>query len=99
LARSLADRHVCHVIITLGGHGMVCAEREGGTWYLPAESVEVHDVCGAGDTVLAAIGAAMLQRESVRDACRFAAVAAGRQVTSVGVATLTANVLHRLIEG
>jgi rfaE bifunctional protein kinase chain/domain len=85
LARSLADRHACHVIITLGSHGMVCAEREGGTWYLPAESVEVRDVCGAGDTVLAGIGVAMLRGESLREACRFASIAAGRQVESVGL--------------
>jgi bifunctional ADP-heptose synthase (sugar kinase/adenylyltransferase) len=85
LARSLADRHGCHVVITLGGHGMVCAEREGGTWYLPAERVEVRDVCGAGDTVLAAIGASMLSGESLREACRYATVAAGRQVVALGI--------------
>jgi D-beta-D-heptose 7-phosphate kinase/D-beta-D-heptose 1-phosphate adenosyltransferase len=85
LARSLADRHDCHVVVTLGVHGMVCAEREGGTWYLPAERVGVRDVCGAGDTVFAAIGAVMVGGESVREACRFAAVAAGRQVESMGI--------------
>jgi D-beta-D-heptose 7-phosphate kinase/D-beta-D-heptose 1-phosphate adenosyltransferase len=85
LARSLADRHACHVVVTLGGHGMVCAEREGGTWYLPAERVEVRDVCGAGDTVLVALGTAMLGGKTVRDACRFASVAAGRQVAQLGI--------------
>jgi D-beta-D-heptose 7-phosphate kinase/D-beta-D-heptose 1-phosphate adenosyltransferase len=85
LVRSQADRHNCHVVITLGGHGMVCAEREGGAWYLPAERVEVRDVCGAGDTVLAAIGAGMVCGESVRDACRFASVAAGWQVGALGI--------------
>jgi bifunctional ADP-heptose synthase (sugar kinase/adenylyltransferase) len=88
LARSLADRHACHVIITLGGHGMVCAERDGGTWYVPAESVEVRDVCGAGDTVLAAVAEAMIGGESVREACRFASEAAGRQVGSMGIASI-----------
>jgi D-beta-D-heptose 7-phosphate kinase/D-beta-D-heptose 1-phosphate adenosyltransferase len=85
LARSLSDRHACHVIITLGDHGMVCAEREGGTWYSPAERVDVRDVCGAGDTVFAAIGAAMVGGQSLCEACRFAAVAAGRQVESMGI--------------
>ena len=56
LARRLADEHRCHVVVTIGRHGMVCAERDGATWYLPAEATEVRDVCGAGDTVLAAIG-------------------------------------------
>jgi len=82
LARSLADKHRCHVVITLGSHGMVCAERESGAWYVPAESVEVRDVCGAGDTVLAAIGAAMLDGDTFREACRFATGAAGRHVAA-----------------
>ena len=63
---------------------MVCAEWEGGTWYLPAEQVEVRDVCGAGDTVLAAIGGAILGGASVREACRFASVLAGAQIEAVG---------------
>lgn len=41
--------------IVARGHGMVAAERGGGTWYLPARDVNVRDVCGAGDTVLAVI--------------------------------------------
>lgn len=86
LARSLADRYACHVVITLGGHGMVCAEREGGTWYLPADSVEVRDVCGAGDTVLSALGTAMLNGAGLRRACRHASIAAGRQIANVGIA-------------
>ena len=71
LARSRADRHECHVVVTLGAQGLVCAEREWGTWYLPADCVEVRDVCGAGDTVLAAIGAAMLRGKSLANSeCR-----------------------------
>lgn len=91
LARFLADRYGCHVVVTLGGHGVVCAVREGATWYLPAERVEVRDVCGAGDTVLAAIGTAMFGGESVREACRFAAVAAGRQVAKLGISIVGVN--------
>jgi D-beta-D-heptose 7-phosphate kinase/D-beta-D-heptose 1-phosphate adenosyltransferase len=44
LARWLADEHGCHVIVTLGGYGMVGAERDGPTWYLPAEPVNARDV-------------------------------------------------------
>lgn len=85
LARSLADKHGCHVVVTLGRHGMVCAEQERATWYLPAEPANVRDVCGAGDTVFAAIGAAMLGGAPLREACRFASVAAGRQVAARGI--------------
>jgi D-beta-D-heptose 7-phosphate kinase/D-beta-D-heptose 1-phosphate adenosyltransferase len=88
LARSLADRHGCHVVVTLGGHGMVCAEQEGGTWYLPAERVEVRHVCGAGDTVLAAIGAAISRGQSLRGACGFASRAASQQIATLGISSM-----------
>ena len=78
------------MVVTYGGHGMVAAERDGDTWYLPAEPTDVRDVCGAGDTVLAAIGAAMLDGNCLRRACRFALVAAGNQVISVGISSATA---------
>ena len=88
LARKLSDAHDCNVVITLGRHGMVCAERNGATWHLSAPRVEVRDVCGAGDTVLAAIGAGILSEPSIRRACGFAAIAAGRQVGQVGVSSV-----------
>ena len=72
LARRLSDDHLCHVIVTLGCHGMVCAERDRAVWYLPAEPTEVRDVCGAGDTVLAAIGVGLLNGNSRRKACWLA---------------------------
>jgi D-beta-D-heptose 7-phosphate kinase/D-beta-D-heptose 1-phosphate adenosyltransferase len=88
LARSLADSHACHVVVTLGGRGLVCAKWEGATWYLSAESVDVRDVCGAGDTVLAAIAAAMLRGKSLREACAFASLAASQQVATLGISSL-----------
>ena len=86
LARQLADEHRCSVVVTHGRHGMVVAEREGGTWYLPAEATELRDVCGAGDTVLATLGAAMLDGSCLRRACWLATRAGGRQVTELGIA-------------
>jgi D-beta-D-heptose 7-phosphate kinase/D-beta-D-heptose 1-phosphate adenosyltransferase len=86
LARRLADEHHCHVVVTIGRHGMVCAERDDATWYLPAKPAEVRDVCGAGDTVLAAIGADMLDGSCLLTACRLAAKAGEHQVGKIGVA-------------
>ncbi len=89
LARKLADAHACDVVITLGRHGMVCAESTGATRHLPATPTEVRDVCGAGDTVFAALAVALTTEMSLRDACRAAMVAAGRQVGAVGVAEVS----------
>jgi hypothetical protein len=60
MERRLADEHRCSVIMTYGRHGMVAAERDGEAWYLPAEGTQVRDVCGAGDTLFAAIAVGLL---------------------------------------
>ena len=88
LARELADSHGCDVVITLGRCGMVCAERTGATWHLPATPTVVRDVCGAGDTVFAALAVAMITGKSQRAACRAAMEAAGNQVASLGIASV-----------
>ncbi len=104
LARRLADEYHCHVVVTIGRHGMVCAERVGATWYLPAEPAEVRDVCGAGDTVLSALGIAFAEEGSLRDAGYLASVAANNQVTTVGIAPtawstlVNTHVGHRVTE-
>lgn len=67
---------------------MVCAERTGATWYLPATLMEVRDVCGAGDAVFAALAAAMITGKSLRAAWQAAMVVAGRQVAYVGIAAV-----------
>ena len=88
LARVLSDAHKCDVVVTLGRFGMVCAERSGTTWHLLAAPTEVRDVCGAGDTVLAALAVALMTGEPLRAACRAAMGAAGRQVGAVGVSVV-----------
>ena len=88
-SRPVQNLFRCHAVVTVGRYEMVCAERDTATWYLPAESTDVRDVCGAGD-VLAAINAGMLAGNSIRQACRFALGAAGQQVARVGISAVTA---------
>jgi len=89
MARRLADEHRCSVVVTYGEHGMVDADREGGSWYLPAKATDVRDVCGAGDTVFAALGTAMLAGMSLFQATRFAVNVAAQQVANVGISAIT----------
>lgn len=89
LARKLSDAYGCDIIITLGRHGMVCAERSGSIWHLPANPTEVRDVCGAGDTVFAALAVGLITQKSLRAACWAAMGAAGRQVAEVGIVAVT----------
>jgi len=85
LAKRLSDTHGCDVVITLGRHGLVCAERSGTAWHLPALPMEVRDVCGAGDTALATLGAAIARGATLREACAFAVRTAAEQVSEVGI--------------
>jgi rfaE bifunctional protein kinase chain/domain len=89
LARILSDVHRCDVVVTVGRHGMVCGERLGATWYLPAASTDVRDVCGAGDTVLSALAVAVSAGKTLYEACRLATAAAGHQVASVGIVSVS----------
>jgi rfaE bifunctional protein kinase chain/domain len=88
LARRLSDIHDCHVVITLGERGLVCAEHSGETWHVPANPVDVCDVCGAGDTVLATLGVAVARGNSLRESCVVATSMAAQQVSQVGVSSI-----------
>jgi len=68
------------LIVTLGSKGAVC-------WgeHYPAPSVEVTDVCGAGDTFLAALTFRYLQSLSIEQAIEFAIKASTVTVQHVGV--------------
>ena len=70
---------------------MVCAEFPGPTWHLPATPTEVRDVCGAGDTVFAALSLGIVTGKSLRTARRAAMGAAGRQVGAVGIAAVASE--------
>ena len=54
----------------------------------------VRDVCGAGDTVLAAIGVAMADGKSLYNACSFASVSAAHQVTFFGISPVADHAIH-----
>jgi D-beta-D-heptose 7-phosphate kinase/D-beta-D-heptose 1-phosphate adenosyltransferase len=78
-ATSLPDSD--HLIVTHGGNG---AEWNG--WVYPAEIAgDVTDVCGAGDTFLAALAYQFLVTNSMPDAVKFANKAAAITVQHVGV--------------
>lgn len=78
-AISLPDKD--HLIVTHGGDGA-----EWDSWVFPAEIAgDVTDVCGAGDTFLAALAYKFLVTNSMPDAIKFANKAAAVTVQHVGV--------------
>jgi D-beta-D-heptose 7-phosphate kinase/D-beta-D-heptose 1-phosphate adenosyltransferase len=70
-----------HLIVTHGGNGA-----EWNDWVYPAELVgDVTDVCGAGDTFLAALVYKFLETKHMPDAIKFANKASAITVQHVGV--------------
>lgn len=88
------------VLVTRSADGMSLIEPDGTVAHLSAESQEVFDVSGAGDTVVATVAALIGSGASRADAAAVANVAAGIVVAKVGTAVayaseLTASLHHQ----
>ena len=95
-AASLCDElSLDAILITQGDRGITLVKRAGGeTVNLPAETHEVFDVTGAGDTVIATFAAALASGYGYREAVGFANAAAGIAVEKLGAATVSAAELN-----
>lgn len=69
-----------NIIVTLGGRGTTYQDK-----YFPSTPVPVSDVCGAGDTFLAALVYEYLNTNSIEQAIEFANAAAAVTVKHLGV--------------
>lgn len=77
------------LLITCGKDGMVLFDRNKAPYKIRAETRQVYDVSGAGDTVLAVIGLAVASGISFEDGAVLANTAAGIVVEKVGTATVS----------
>ena len=83
------------LLITRGERGMTFVNRAERTAVsLPAQTHEVFDVTGAGDTAIAVFTAAVASGHGFRDAVSFANTAAGLSVGKLGAATVSATELN-----
>jgi D-beta-D-heptose 7-phosphate kinase / D-beta-D-heptose 1-phosphate adenosyltransferase len=90
------------VVVTRGSRGMTIFEPDGEAGrvtHLPTENREVHDVAGAGDTVVAALALAWIGGAPVGIAAQLANAAAGIAVASHGTAAVEASRLIASIQG
>lgn len=83
------------LLITRGARGMTLLQRGQDPLHLPAEVLEVYDVTGAGDTVIATMGAALGARLSMVEATRMANMAAGIAVGRMGTAMVSVADMER----
>jgi len=86
------------VLITRGDRGMILLEGKNDPVQVSTAAREVYDVTGAGDTVIATLGAALACGASMTDAALLANHAAGIVVGKVGTATATINEVLGSIE-
>lgn len=100
-----AGREVCrrfavdNILVTLSEHGMLLipADEAEPPVHLPTEARDVFDVSGAGDTSLAALGAALAAGASLRQAMKLANAASGIVVGKFGTACVKPDELKMAI--
>ena len=76
-----------HLVVTLGGEGMLLCTGGRPGRHIPTAAREVFDVSGAGDTVIASLTAALVAGADIERAATLANLAAGVVVGKLGTAT------------
>lgn len=100
LAEALrADLDLEALLVTLGERGMLLVRAGEAPLHLPTRAREVYDVTGAGDTVIAALAAALATGMGLADACGLANCAAGLAVGKLGTAGVSATELAQAYRG
>jgi D-beta-D-heptose 7-phosphate kinase/D-beta-D-heptose 1-phosphate adenosyltransferase len=94
----LADSAIDALLVTRGEHGMTLLRGAAAPLHLPAETREVFDVTGAGDTVIAVLAAALAAGEDLPEATALANLAAGIVVGKLGTASVSVPELHRAVQ-
>ena len=90
----IAEQAQCDsVVITLSEEGMAIFH-EGKLSKIPTRALEIFDVTGAGDTVVASLAFALLNGMNLIQACDFANHAAAVVVAKVGSATATLDEIN-----
>ena len=82
------------LLVTRGARGMSLFRADADPVSLEAQTREVFDVTGAGDTVIATMAAAIAAGTTYEDAARLANLAAGVAIAKIGVATVSRSELR-----
>jgi D-beta-D-heptose 7-phosphate kinase/D-beta-D-heptose 1-phosphate adenosyltransferase len=77
------------LLLTRGEQGMTLIQRDHEEIHLPAHAREVFDVTGAGDTVIATMGAAMAAGSSLSNSMQLANLAASMVVAKLGAVSIS----------
>ena len=84
-------------VITLDRDGIALVQGDGRSMVFPTTARNVYDITGAGDMVLATLGAALAGGAAIEDAVRLANVTAGIEVQRAGTSVVSrAEILAEL---
>lgn len=86
------------ILITEGENGMTLFDRSAESLHLDALALDVFDVTGAGDTVIAAFAVASTSGMTFRDAAKIANIAAGIAVGHIGTTVVTSDQIEQFID-
>ena len=94
----ISDLQLQALVITRSEDGMTLIRRGREPVHLPARAREVYDVTGAGDTVIAALAAALAGGMELVSACELANRAAGIVVGKLGTSSVSPQELREDLE-
>jgi D-beta-D-heptose 7-phosphate kinase / D-beta-D-heptose 1-phosphate adenosyltransferase len=77
------------ILVTRDSDGLTLVQRNRPALHMPARKREVFDLSGAGDTVIATLGAALAAGVTLPDAVNLANVAAGIAVSKPGIVSVS----------
>ncbi|WFU12347.1 D-glycero-beta-D-manno-heptose-7-phosphate kinase (plasmid) [Rhizobium sp. CB3090] len=91
--RTAADRTGSAILLTRSERGMTLLDNNE-YLHIPTQAIDVFDVSGAGDTVVATLAVGIAAGFSLPQAARLSNAAAGIAVSRVGTATVSQNDLQ-----
>lgn len=83
------------MLVTRGENGMTLISSQSEPMTIKADAVEVYDVTGAGDTVIATLASAFVSGVDIKNATILSNIAAGLVVARKGTSTVTSSELHQ----
>ena len=96
--RSLMTSIGCDaMLVTRAAEGMTLIELHEET-HFPAQTREVYDTSGAGDTVIAVLAASLASRQTLKDSVALANIAAGIVVSHFGVTSVSGPELRAEVD-
>jgi D-beta-D-heptose 7-phosphate kinase/D-beta-D-heptose 1-phosphate adenosyltransferase len=87
--------NIDYILITLGSNGMILIDKKNHSIAQAAESAEIYDVSGAGDTVIAMVAAAYCKNYPMNVCMQLATMAAKIVIGKLGTYAITNEELYK----